>query len=323
MLLSKHIRFLLFLFLFAACKKDNISLDYTEINTGVNTKLRSIYFLDDTTGFVCGGEKNESGIILKTTDGGINWQQVYTSTLSVRAITFVNNSLGFACGDSLLILKTLDGGLTWNNLEIPYIPVIITPFTSIQFLDAMHGYLCGGENADKGITFRTADGGLSWDYQAFYNTEVTENIFINDTTGYITANGAVFKATANVLINNFLNIEGDFFTSVCFTSANEGFVCGYNGGIYKTSNGGVDWKQVRKDNSSFSARTHFNKIRFATEDKGFAVGNNGAVYYSSDAGENWKQSDNFPDENIYSVFILNANTALFSAESGKIYKVAF
>jgi photosystem II stability/assembly factor-like uncharacterized protein len=322
LLQSKNI-FFFFLFLFAACKKDTILLNYTELNTGVDAKLRDVYFLNATKGFVCGGEKNESGIILKTIDGGANWQQVYSSSLALRDITFVNDSLGFACGDSLLIVKTTDGGNTWNKLGLPYTPVIIVSLTSVHFRDAQHGYICGGENADRGIALRTADGGLWWEYQAFYNTEITENIFTNDSTGYLTANGAVFKATADALVNNYLNIEDDFFTSICFTSIDEGFVCGYDGGIYKTADAGTNWKQVRKDNSAFSARTHFNKIRFVGLDKGFAVGNNGAVFYSDDAGETWKLSDNFPDVNMYSVFVLNTTTCFISGEGGKLYKVSF
>ena len=323
MLKSKHTLFILVLLLFAGCKKETISLNYAELSTGVDTKLRGIYFFNESQGFVCGGEKNESGVILKTIDGGVSWQQVYSSALALRDIAFVNDSLGFACGDSLLIVKTSDGGATWNKLDLPYVPVIICPLTSVQFRDAQHGYICGGENSNKGITLRTADGGVWWDYQAFYDTEITENYFTDDTTGYITANGAVFKATADALVNNYLNIEGDFFTSVCFTSAAEGFVCGYDGGIYKTSDAGASWKQVRKDNSAFSARTHFNEIRFVTEDKGIAVGSSGAVFYSDNAGETWKQSNNFPDVNMSSVFVLNTTTCLISGEGGKLYKVSF
>ncbi len=111
--------------------------------------------------------------------------------------------------------------------------------------------------------------------------------------------------------------------SFCFITIYSAVVCGYDGGIYKTKDAGVNWKQVRKDNSAFSARTHFNKIRFFTEDKGLAVGNNGAVFYSDDAGETWQQSDNFPDEHLYSVFVLNTTTCFISGEGGKLYKVSF
>ncbi len=313
--------FSLLLFAFAGCEKDTISLDYAELNTAADTKLRGIYFLNETIGFVCGGEKNQSGIILKTTDGGSNWQKVYSGTLALRDITFVNDSLGFACGDSVLILKTIDGGATWNKLPLPFTPVHITPFTSIQFTDAEHGYVCGGENWESGLAFRTHDGGINWDYQAFYSTEITENFFVNDTTGFLSANGAVYKATSDFLVFDLLAPEGDLFTSVCFTSADEGFVCGYEGSIYKTTDAGANWKQVREGNSAFSQAVHFNKVRFAGSTKGLAVGVDGAVFYSDDAGENWKQSNNFPDATIYSAFVLNATTLYLSGEGGKVYKL--
>lgn len=311
-----------FIFL-VSCKKDNIQLNYIEQNSGISTALRGVFFLNESTGFICGGEKNESGVILKTIDGGQTWAEIFSYHLALRDITFVNDTLGFACGDSLLILKTTDGGATWNKMQLPYTPIIIVPFTSIQFRDAQHGYVCGGKNWENGIAMRTADGGVWWDYQAFYDTEITENVFINDSTGYLTAFGAVYKTTSDHLVNNLLDIDGDFFTSACFCSPDDGFVCGYEGSIYKTGNAGSTWKQVRKDNGAFNARAHLNKIRFTGTQKGFAVGNNGFVSFSDDAGETWKQSDNFPAEDIFSVFILNSNSATLCGENGKIYKVEF
>lgn len=306
----------------SSCKKDVIQLDYLELNTGNNTKLRGIFFHNENRGFVCGGEKNQYGVILKTADGGNTWQTVYSTSLALRDITFVNDTLGFACGDSLLILKTTDGGETWNTLPLPYTPVVIAPFSSIQFRDEEHGFVCGGINWERGLALRTNDGGAWWDYQAFYNTEITENIFLNDTTGFLSAYGAVFKATSDVLVNNLLNLDGDFFTSVSFISVAEGLTCGYDGGIYKTSDGGATWKTVRKKNTAANARIHFNKIRVSAAGKALAAGNEGAVFFSADGGESWKQSDNFPEENIYSVFILNLNTAFLAAEKGKVYKVS-
>ena len=100
---------------------DHANLAFNKANSAGNDAVGA--FTNANTGFVCGGIKNSSGLILKTYNGGNTWQQIFSSTLSINDITFISDSIGFACGDSLLILKTTDGGQTWNQLQIPFVPV--------------------------------------------------------------------------------------------------------------------------------------------------------------------------------------------------------
>ena len=43
---------------------------WVSLNSGTTKTLRSVYFVNTDTGWVVG----DSGTILKTTDGGLNWQ---------------------------------------------------------------------------------------------------------------------------------------------------------------------------------------------------------------------------------------------------------
>ena len=79
-------------------------------NSGITTNLNSVKFVNSHTG-ICVGN---SGIILRTTNGGVNWIQqsiVYQNSLKSLAIT--SASIGYTVGDSGLALKTTDGGITW------------------------------------------------------------------------------------------------------------------------------------------------------------------------------------------------------------------
>ncbi|WP_461451060.1 YCF48-related protein [Mucilaginibacter sp.] len=62
--------------------------------------------------------------ILKTTDGGINWQLKYKNTDSayfLDAMVFANSKLGYILGDPIknrfLLLETKDAGESWNNYK--------------------------------------------------------------------------------------------------------------------------------------------------------------------------------------------------------------
>jgi len=78
----------------------------------VNRNLRSIIFVNDSTGFVCGGKNFGNGLIYKTSDGGVSWS--FTEfTHELRGIWFDGELNGITCGYGAMLHST-DGGLTWN-----------------------------------------------------------------------------------------------------------------------------------------------------------------------------------------------------------------
>jgi photosystem II stability/assembly factor-like uncharacterized protein len=68
-------------------------------------------FPDINTGYIVGGYDTAGYKISKTTNGGNNWFiQLSGMTKSLRSVYFVNQTTGWAVGDSGIILKTTDGG---------------------------------------------------------------------------------------------------------------------------------------------------------------------------------------------------------------------
>src|SRR5688572_27785418 len=60
--------------------------------SGTNKRLLTCCFLNDLTGYV-GGDK---GTILKTTNGGNNWNSIYNGYIyNVVALTFINSTTGW------------------------------------------------------------------------------------------------------------------------------------------------------------------------------------------------------------------------------------
>src|SRR5262249_40496523 len=68
------------------------------------------------------------GVMLKTTDGGLKWEEVGTNVMpGLHAVRFFDEKNGFACGDgsdafATGMFVTGDGGKTWNPVQGPRLP---------------------------------------------------------------------------------------------------------------------------------------------------------------------------------------------------------
>ena len=316
--------FVMFFTFFSACKKENHITDYTIIDIKVNATLKKIIFINDSTGYLCGGKKNDFGIIYKSTDSGNSWYSIYLdNNKSINDIFFISDSLGYACGDELLLIKTTNGGQTWYkayDYSFSNWQEYVTPLQSIWFLNKDTGFVSGGDNYYKGVICKTFNGGLDWTFQSLDN-EQKSIFFNNNQTGYFSGYGIIYKTDNGGKNLDILDIDGDSFVSVFFVNSNNGFAAGYNGGIYKTTDAGNSWKAVLKGNSLFKERININNIRFINNNSGYAVGNNGLLLTTNNSGNDWSKKIIDKNLNLYSIFVNNHNEAFISADNGKIIKI--
>ncbi|MBK7868631.1 MAG: hypothetical protein IPJ75_17455 [Ignavibacteriales bacterium] len=78
-----------------------------------NNDFWAVEFLNPDTGWIGG----DQGIFLNTTDGGTNWQPIYTdSRVFIRGISFKSHLNGIAVGDTGAVLKSTDGGRSWEKV---------------------------------------------------------------------------------------------------------------------------------------------------------------------------------------------------------------
>lgn len=83
---------------------------------------------DSMTAYLFGVRDNVGGVIFKTTNGGINWQELHPWTIEDVFFSFgsyfLNQNTGFITAMGLIwsilptakILKTTDGGSTWQTV---------------------------------------------------------------------------------------------------------------------------------------------------------------------------------------------------------------
>lgn len=84
----------------------NGGLNWTQVNTnGNNTAFYDMKFINNSVGYLVGGNGFNSGPILKTIDSGINWDLDTSSVQTFMALYFANNSMLYASGT---------GGALWK-----------------------------------------------------------------------------------------------------------------------------------------------------------------------------------------------------------------
>lgn len=123
----------------------------------INDALVGISFVDANTGYAV----TQSGLLLKSVDGGLNFETVDDLRIHTPNIYFVNANQGWENrGGSLF--ATQDGGKTWSQL---YLSFLIQGFT---FLPNGYGWVIAGETASAEnpnparLLMKTTDNGRTW-----------------------------------------------------------------------------------------------------------------------------------------------------------------
>jgi photosystem II stability/assembly factor-like uncharacterized protein len=168
--------------------------------------LRDIYFVDANTGFAVG----DSGYVIKTSDGGINWtSQNLGTACGLTSIFFTDVNNGYIVGGSFnphnsIILKTTDAGANWTSQTSG----TTNTLRSVFFTDVNTGYAVG----DSGVIIKTINGGVNWLSQSSGTLNELASVFFNDpNNGYIVGKNGIVLKTING--GNWIN-ESSILSSV-------------------------------------------------------------------------------------------------------------
>ena len=306
------------------CKKSDLkSLPIEVISIENGSYLRSVYFINDLVGYSCGGKRNEEGYIFKTTNGGISWNK--TSPIKPKCIYdihFINDSIGFAGGDSLYLLTTIDGGNNWNQYtygyyELPFHKQNRPAIKDFSFNSNGTGYFVGGENYKKGVIYRTLDYGLTWDFdtlqQEIFSTYATVNFSWSAGFGYIgkaiTGSGFTQQSLTEDVFTDIMELDDNSVISISNT-----------GGIYKSRDNGSTWATIQKKKGPFSKRVSYNAISFQGS-RGVIIADY-TILLSEDYGDNWTEVDFISDDRLTAINSI-ASTYYISSEGGNLLKFEF
>jgi photosystem II stability/assembly factor-like uncharacterized protein len=165
---------------------DNISAPIGSL-WGSSTPYSDMEFVNVDTGWLISASNIVAGghgtiyenRIIKTTNGGVNWNTVYSSgsSLQFTRLKFFDDNTGWTWyGNSLY--QTNDGGSSWN-VRSQYLNAL---FLSISMISYNTGWMIGAYAPDNAIC-KTTNGGINWILQCTNTNSLSKrftSLFIKD-----------------------------------------------------------------------------------------------------------------------------------------------
>ncbi|MCI0663720.1 MAG: YCF48-related protein [Acidobacteria bacterium] len=183
-------------------------------------------------------------------------------------LVFVNDRIGWACGESGSIQITQDGGMTWT-LQYPLSRKLLNDISAV---DEMHAWAVGA----SGTILRTDNGGKQWEERRSGVTEALRSVhFVDRMRGWaVGANGRIISTDDG---GHHWKIHQSKTTislnDVFFLNENEGWIAADLGAILHTTDGGLTWEGERLD-----THANLNRLFFISPNCGWVVGTAGQLY---------------------------------------------
>lgn len=178
--------------------------------------------------------------------------------------------------------------------------------TDVQYIDGVF-YACGWYNA----LIKSTDKGETWQTisTSLNSSTIRKVCFVNKDTGYFStgyiSEGGLYKSTNGGI--NWVLVNASAPEISMFVSEMVGFGRGK-----KTTDGGLTWNSINVPGAGNIVETYF-----FTENHGYVVGNNNNLYRTSNGGLNWNM---VYVGRVYSMYFINSQIGYASGTSGKFIK---
>ncbi len=274
-----------------------------------------------TTGYGVMVKSTDAGATWSAVDIGF-------PVLRLNTIKFTSPLVGYAAGFSLNIIKTTDGGVTWTDLYPNLPEAVKTYVTSqptqefwdIDFMDDDNIYAVGY----NGQVLKTSDGGVTWTHKPNFGTGTYRDIDVrSESLAYLALHGNNLQKSTDGGMNwanmTYPTVAVHFF-STYFINDNTGFatgqpVAGQPGYVLKTTDG-INWTNTALGN----AGQIFNKVVFVNNKTGYIVGNGGKIFTTTDTGDSWSEMTS-GTANVLRNFDYSNNVRIAVGDGGVIMRL--
>lgn len=278
------------------------------LDTGINTKLNSIYFADNNLGITAG----DSGIVLITENGGDTWRQIQLGTKEIFKDAYISDGgKAVVVGNNSTIYKTNDMFITASKQSIEGNFSLF----KVVFLNPQKGFIAGS----KGLLLSTTDGGNSWIKEAVNTNQLLYDIaFTNLTNGYACGwEGTLFKTTDGgtswEVVEKFTN---EYLRDIDFYNDELGIAVGGGDQVFITNDGGDSWRDI-----AVNQRGGIQSVKFITEKLIIMPGNRGELIISKDGGDSWSLLDTKTYMNFTGIYKTSNGNIYITAVNGRILRI--
>jgi photosystem II stability/assembly factor-like uncharacterized protein len=224
-------------------------------------------------------------------------QQTSGTTKNLWGVSFVDQNLGFVCGESGTILKTTDGGINW----VPQNSGTIYQLAGIQFIDANIGY-CASWSDNGGILLKTVNGGATWNNISLNipNTHCGGMWFFDSQAGILAlgdnnyAQSKILKTVnGGVSWETVYNGGNGWISFFHFPDRNNGYATMSGSRVLKTTDGGNNWTLLNNIGGNF----WMSGVYFFDKNTGFVGGGEystmgWSIFKTTDGGASWQTVTN-------------------------------
>jgi len=314
-------------------------------------RLQGVYFTDAQHGWVVGS----NGTLLKTTDGGANWERIILppqfSRDLVREVWALDAQRLRLLGEYNLtqrpnsaeldarsfLLASDDSDASWQEVELARPPDKprrraqrneTTPPNEQEQVERLNSPVltgmafAGGKNGwlvgESGTIQATRDGGATWQMQYATSRKLFYDVCALDAQqAWIVGGGGLILRTVDggANWNEQPSTGTQTLRAVQFLDARRGWAAGINGTILATTNGGNRW-QLQPSNSEQT----LNDLFFVSATEGWAAGDRGTVLHTRDGGATWQDESLKTFANINKLFFTAPDCGWVIGTNGSIYK---
>jgi photosystem II stability/assembly factor-like uncharacterized protein len=313
--------------------------------------FESIHWINGQDGVIVGER-----LIIRTTDGGITWQEVLQKFDSrLKDVVFLDGTKGVAVGEKGTILITMDKGISWEKRPSGSTADLfsVSKFSATELIAV-------GQN---GEILLSSDAGMTWQKStAGTASNLNDVTVVNPNLALVAADeGKILKSTdkGKTWTTLSINKTNDLF-GIAFSSELNGFVVGENGLIERTANGGSTWTALNSATTTTLRKvqispldvriaiavgdvativrttntgTTFAKINLGAtatrrildigfkpnSNETFTAGQDGYLLFSGNAGAGWTQRLAGIRNRFSSVDFKNQTTGFIAGENGAVF----
>jgi len=318
MLKRSYLIFIVAVLFIVSCKKDLLHWQKVQqLNSNTSATINHLRFLNDSVCIAAGGVAWAKSVILRSSDGGFSWSSTSDSLApkELFGMGVSSNNTIYLCGLDGDVLHSNNQGQTWQFGRIGdwleyYCGNFISPDTGI--------FISGIQQRQSSITrvdsnFNTIDKKTYlFGLNNFYNSGPIKCYAI----GY----GTVLFSGDQGNTWNYQDVEGDNFQTMDI-HGEEIWMCGYNGSVYHTLDGGNNWNRVRNGNDLTIPHYPLLDIAFKDSQNGWAVCDNGKIIHTDDAGAHWEEYEQFTTGALRTLAICPNGDLLTAGDNGNIFRL--